>query len=173
MPVVCTGKSMAPSDEGAGFCVAKDWGREYSSSCFSPDLFAYGESTSLIRGRQAAAAGLCKAKAFWNHRHCRWFSYTSKNLGRTLLRGSAQHIYDNKCEITCQANVKYNIRFYHIHKYRPCFLWNTPSCKMKDPVVHYRHEEGNQNQPRKKKRWYQCTGKNPKHRMPRRIFRFT
>ena len=28
----------APSDEGAGFCEAKDWGRKYSSSCFSPSV---------------------------------------------------------------------------------------------------------------------------------------
>ena len=66
--VICT-PLLAPSDEGAGFCGAKDWGREYSSSCFSPSVFAYGESTSLIRGRQAAAAELGIAKAFWNHQH--------------------------------------------------------------------------------------------------------
>ncbi len=29
----------APSDEGAGFCEAKDWER-YFSSCFSPSVFA-------------------------------------------------------------------------------------------------------------------------------------
>ena len=33
-------------------------------SCFSPSVFTCGESTSLIRGRQAAAAGLGIAKAF-------------------------------------------------------------------------------------------------------------
>ena len=37
---------VAPSNEGAGFCGAKDWGREYFSACFSPSVFAYGESTS-------------------------------------------------------------------------------------------------------------------------------
>ena len=54
--VICT-PLLAPSDEGAGFCGAKDWGREYSSSCFSPSVFAYGESTSLIRGRLLQLTG--------------------------------------------------------------------------------------------------------------------
>ena len=77
--VICT-PLLAPSDEGAGFCGAKDWGREYSSSCFSPSVFAYGESTSLIRGRLSAAAELGIAKAFWNHRHYRWVSLTNKKI---------------------------------------------------------------------------------------------
>ena len=68
----------APSDEGAGFCEAKDWGRDICTSCFSPSVFACGESTSLIRGRLAAAAKPSIAKAFWNYRHCRRCSYTKK-----------------------------------------------------------------------------------------------
>ena len=36
--VMCAPK--APSDEGAGFCEAKDWGREYFFSGFSPSVFA-------------------------------------------------------------------------------------------------------------------------------------
>ena len=41
----------APSDEGGWiFAQQKDWGREYFLF-FSPSVFAYGESTSLIRGR--------------------------------------------------------------------------------------------------------------------------
>jgi len=50
----------APSDEGAEFCAAKDGGRE-SFSFFSPSVFAYGESTSLIRGRLSAEAGHSKS----------------------------------------------------------------------------------------------------------------
>ena len=91
--VMCAPK--APSDEGAGFCEAKDWGREFSllvslppsrlcRATSGPLLSALrtfspltGKST-LIRGRLSAAAGLCIAKAFWNHRHSRWYSYTIK-----------------------------------------------------------------------------------------------
>ncbi|MBR4941613.1 MAG: hypothetical protein IKZ19_06400, partial [Clostridia bacterium] len=31
----------------------------------------------------SAAAGLGKAKAFWNHQHCWWFSLTKENEFRT------------------------------------------------------------------------------------------
>ena len=41
----------APSDEGAGFLRSKKTGGENISYFFSPSVFAYGESTSLIRGR--------------------------------------------------------------------------------------------------------------------------
>ena len=86
----------APSDEGAGFCEAKDWGREFALLVSLPPSSPNGESTSrpllsalqtfspltgksaLIRGRLSAAAGLGIAKAFWNHRHCRWFSVYNK-----------------------------------------------------------------------------------------------
>ena len=61
----------APSDEGADFCEAKDWGREFALLVSLPPSSPNGESTSLIRGKLAAAAGLGIAKAFWNHRHCR------------------------------------------------------------------------------------------------------
>ena len=36
----------------------------------------------LHKGRLSAAAGLGIAKAFWNHRHCRWFFYTIKKIRR-------------------------------------------------------------------------------------------
>jgi len=49
--------ALAPSDEGAGFCETKDWGRESVSFCFSPSVFACGESTSLVRGRQGLRHG--------------------------------------------------------------------------------------------------------------------
>ena len=68
----------APSDEGAGFCEAKDWGRDFSLLVSLPPSSPNGESTSLIRGRLSAAAGLGIAKAFWNHRHSRWNSYTKR-----------------------------------------------------------------------------------------------
>ena len=46
----------APSDEGA--VSEADWGRDNvpRSNIFSPSVFAYSESTSLIRGRQGAPA---------------------------------------------------------------------------------------------------------------------
>ena len=39
----------ATSDEGAGFCEAKDWGRENDHSLFSP----YGPAGHLPRQREA------------------------------------------------------------------------------------------------------------------------
>ncbi|MBQ3147389.1 MAG: hypothetical protein IJB91_06645, partial [Oscillospiraceae bacterium] len=38
-------------------------------------------ATSLVRGRLSAAAGLGIAKAFWNHRHRRWFSLYKNEEG--------------------------------------------------------------------------------------------
>jgi len=69
-------KYIAPSDEGA--VSEADWGRDsrkvviYTAigvffKLFSPSVFAFGESTSLVRGRHVAAAGLGIAKAFWNY----------------------------------------------------------------------------------------------------------
>ena len=54
---------LAPSDEGAGFCEAKDWGREISILASLPPAL---RATSLIRGRLTAAAELGIAKAFEN-----------------------------------------------------------------------------------------------------------
>jgi len=76
--VVCS-FSWPPLTRGLAFAKQKTGGEIFFSSCFSPSVFACGESTSLIRGRQAAVAGLGIAKAFWNHRHSRWYSYTISN----------------------------------------------------------------------------------------------
>ena len=43
-----------PSDEGAGFCEAKDWGREFALFISLPPSSPNGESTSLIIGRRVA-----------------------------------------------------------------------------------------------------------------------
>ena len=53
-----------PLSRGLDFCAAKRLGESFFSSYFSPSVFAYGESTSLIRGRPVAAAELGTAKAF-------------------------------------------------------------------------------------------------------------
>ena len=49
------------------YAAKKDWGREFVILVSLPPSSPNGESTSLIRGRLAAAAGLGIAKAFWNH----------------------------------------------------------------------------------------------------------
>ena len=53
--VICTPK--APSDEGAGFCAAKDWGREYFSSCFSLPPSKIKDFCHLPRQREACRYG--------------------------------------------------------------------------------------------------------------------
>ena len=96
-----TNAHKAPSDEGAGFLRSKKTGGENISLLVSlPPSSPHGESTyklwsdcprqsfiersaalcnTLVRGRLSAAAGLGIAKAFWNHWHCRWYSYTRKS----------------------------------------------------------------------------------------------
>ena len=94
----------APSDEGAGFCEAKDWGREFALLVSLPPSSPNGESTSLIRGRLVAAAELGIAKAFWNHRRCRWFS-GYKKIGRgdplPIFIGQWWRYYF-RCEALCR-----------------------------------------------------------------------
>ena len=65
--VVCS-FSWPPLTRGLAFAKQKTGGENISSSRFSPSVFACGESTSLIRGRRTAAAGLGIANAFENHR---------------------------------------------------------------------------------------------------------
>ena len=66
----------APSDEGAGFLRSKKTGGERFLFSLPPSKIK-DFATSLVRGRLTAAAGLCKAKAFLNHRH-RWFALYKK-----------------------------------------------------------------------------------------------
>ena len=54
---LCTHRTPAPSDEGAGFCKAKDWGRDLSLLVSLPPSSPNGESTSLIRGRLDRCGG--------------------------------------------------------------------------------------------------------------------
>ena len=71
------GTHKAPSDEGA-VTRQRDWGRESFFSGFSPSVFAFGESTSLVRGRHAAAALFGIAKAFCGHPTATGFLYSKK-----------------------------------------------------------------------------------------------
>ena len=54
----------APSDEGAGFCEAKDWGREFALLVSLPPSSPNGESTSLIRGRLDRCGGTGHSESF-------------------------------------------------------------------------------------------------------------
>ena len=83
-----------PLTRGLDFAKQKTGGEIISLLVSLPPSSPNGESTSLIRGRLAAAAGLGIAKAFWNHQHSWWFSLTNKESagGKFLLRFLAESL---------------------------------------------------------------------------------